>query len=122
MRHLIAVFAAIPFFAWGQANFPTDFPSGAVALEPSVVQQKLTDQVFDLTYANGQQVRVEYKQRFAYVNTANASDSGAWHVEPGKVCVAWQRFPAGCFEVRAVGDLLYAKRAINGEIVLMKMR
>jgi hypothetical protein len=40
-------------------------------------------------------------------------------VEGSQICIDWQRFPAGCFEVRAVSGALYAKRATNGEIVLM---
>lgn len=111
-----------PVLASAQAGFPTAFPDGAVVLAPEDLQKKLTGHATDMTYANGAKVRVEYKDTYAYLNVANASDSGKWRVEGSQVCIDWSRFPAGCFEVRAVGDVLYAKRATNGEIVQMPLK
>ena len=116
-----ALLCSATVLAWAQApaSFPTEFPEGAVVVEPAALQKRLTGLVTHMKYANGAQVRLEYKDTYAYVNAGNSSDSGKWRVEGSQVCIDWQRFPAGCFEVRAVGDALYAKRAINGEIVLM---
>lgn len=118
----MAAVALLPVMAWAQAAFPTEFPAGAMVMEPSAVQQRLSGKVVNMTYANGQQVRLEYKERYAYLNVGNASDTGLWRAEPGRVCIEWQRFAAGCFEVRSVGEVLYAKRATNGEIVLMNLQ
>lgn len=105
--------------AGAQAAFPTQFPQGAEAVEPEALQKMLTGQVFNLVYADGTRVRVEYTGTYAYLNVGNAQDKGKWRVEGTQVCVDWGRFPPGCFEVRQAAGALYAKRAVNGEIVLM---
>lgn len=87
---------------WAQTAFPTEFPTGAVEVDPPALQQRLTGKIMNMTYASGHQVRLEYKERFAYLNVGNASDTGLWRVEPGQVCIDWQRFAAGCFAVKAV--------------------
>lgn len=122
MKNCMVVWALVPVVALAQAAFPTEFPAGATALEPAVLQQKLTGKVVNMTYANGAKVRVEYKADYAYLNTGNASDSGKWRVEGSQVCIDWAKFSAVCFEARALGDALYAKRTANGEIVLMGMQ
>lgn len=119
MRLLITSLALSPLVCFAQGSFPTAFPDGALPLEPAVLQQKLTGKVVNLTYANGVKVRVEYKTDYAFVNTANASDNGKWHVEGSAMCFDWKRFPPGCSEVRSVGDALFLKRVTNGEIVQM---
>ncbi|MBA4256200.1 MAG: hypothetical protein C0445_10035 [Polaromonas sp.] len=123
MRRYVVVLAFFHAVAWAQyPPFPTAFPDGARVLEPAETRQWLTGKVAHMTYANGAQVRVEYKERYAFLNTGAAADSGTWRVEAGQVCIDWQRFPPGCFDVRAVGDVMYAKRATNGEIVRMELR
>jgi hypothetical protein len=105
--------------AWAQAPvaFPTEFPEGAVVMEPAALVQRLTGAVIHVKYADGTEARVEYKDTYAFLNAGNRTDSGKWRVQNSQICVDWQRSRAGCVEVRTVGDALYAKRAINGEIV-----
>ena len=122
MKLAMCLLAWVPVVALAQATFPTVFPEGATVLEPAVLQQRLTGKVVTMTYANGANVRVEYKTDYAYLNVGNATDSGKWRVDGAQVCVDWARFPTACFEARAVGDALYAKRATNGEIVLMTLQ
>lgn len=112
----------LPTLAVAQAGFPTEFPEGAVVVAPAELQKRLTGQVIHMTYANGAQVRLEYKDTYAYLNVGNASDSGKWRTEGSQVCIDWARFPAGCFEVRDVKGVLYAKRMTNGEIVAMPLK
>lgn len=121
MRTLLIGWLFAPALVLAQAGFPTEFPPGAVTVPPDDLQKKLTGRVAQMKYANGAEVRVEYRDSYAYINVGNSSDSGKWRVQATQVCIDWQRFPAGCFEVRAVGDVLYAKRATNGEIVAMPL-
>lgn len=122
MKNWMGVWALVPVVALAQAAFPTEFPAGATALEPVVLQQKLIGQVVHSVYASGAQVRVEYKADYAYLNTGNFSDSGKWRVDGSQVCIDWAKLSKACFEVRGVGEALYAKRATNGEIVLMNLQ
>lgn len=122
MKHGFSWLAFLPGLVLAQASFPTEFPAGAARLEPAELQRRLTGQVFDVTYAGGQAVRLEYREGHAYVNAGNASDSGTWRVEASSVCVEWRRFQGGCSEVRLDGEALLAKRIANGEIVRLNPR
>lgn len=122
MRSLLIGWLFAPVLALAQAGFPTEFPAGAVPVPPDDLQKKLTGRVAHMTYANGAEVRLEYKEAYAYVNSGNRSDSGKWRTEGSKLCIEWQRFPSGCSEVRTVADVLYVKRFANGEIVAMPLK
>ena len=118
---MIGCFLA-PALVCAQAGFPTEFAADAVPLQPDELQKRLTGRVAQMKYANGADVRLEFKDTYAFVNSGNNSDSGKWRVDGTKLCTEWQRFPSGCSEVRAKGDLLYVKRVMNGEIVQMVMK
>ena len=117
MRTILIGLACLPVWALAQAPFATDFPGGAAVVAADDLQKKLTGRVFQMKYANGTDVRLEFKDTYAYVNSGSSSDSGKWRTEGSKLCIEWQRFPSGCSEVRTVAEALYLKRFANGEIV-----
>ncbi|HRK38515.1 MAG TPA: hypothetical protein PK347_09005 [Burkholderiaceae bacterium] len=122
MRTLLVGFLFTPVLAFAQPTFPTEFPPGAVTLSPDDLKQKLTGNVFNMTYANGAAVRLEFKETYVYVNSGNSSDSGKWRAEGSQLCIEWQRFQSGCSDMRMVESTLYVKRITNGEIVKMVLR
>lgn len=54
---------------------------------------------------------------FAIKTSRGYRDTGKWRAEEGKVCVEMTRSAASCSDMRLVGDVLYMKRASNGEVV-----
>ena len=122
MRTLMIGLLFVPVLALAQPAFPTEFPAGAVALSSDDLQKRLTGNVIGMKYANGADVRLEFKDTYAYVNSGNSSDSGKWRVEGSQLCIDWQRFQSGCSDVRIVGNALYVKRVTNGEIVQMMQK
>ena len=121
MRILLAVLIA-PAIAFAQASFPTEWPSGAVALSPDTLRQRLVGKSFIAKSVTGPDVRTEYHDTVAYINIGSTSDSGAWRTEGSAVCNEWQKIRPACSEIRAVGEVLYVKRANNGEIMAMLLR
>ena len=111
-----------PTFALAQLWVPTVFPSEAVPLTPEALKQRLAGKAFLVRPAAGAEMRLQYQETDALINIGNSSDSGKWRVEGSSVCVDWQKFPPGCSEVRLVGDVMYTKRASNGEIVILQPR
>ena len=116
MRILLAFFFA-PTLALAQAAFPTDWPSGAQPLAADTLRQRLVGKAFVAKSVTGPDVRTEYQEAYAYINVGNANDSGTWRTEGSAVCNEWKRLRPACTEIRAVGELLYVKRANNGEIM-----
>ena len=122
MRIALAACLFAPVLALAQAGFPTEFPAGAETLQPDDLQKKLAGRVVQMKYANGADVRLEFKDAYAYVDSGRSSDSGKWRVHESQLCIDWQRFPSGCSQVRTVGDALYVKRLTNGEVVQMVLK
>ena len=119
MRAILIGLACLPMWALAQAPFATEFPDGAAVVAADDLQKRLTGRVFQMKYANGTDVRLEFKETYAYANSGSRPDSGKWRTDGSKLCIEWQRFPSGCSEVRTVADALYVKRFTNGEIVQM---
>ena len=63
-----------------------------------------------------------YRGDFAFVNIGNASDSGKWRVEGSSVCNDWRNLRPSCSEVRLLGDVMYVKRANNGEVIAVQSK
>lgn len=104
-------------FVIAQPALSTEFPAGSTSLEPAVLSKLIAGKVFKLKPANGPEIRVEYRDSWAYFNAGNASDFGRWQAEGSAICIKWTRIPPGCSEMRMVGDTLYTKRASNGEVL-----
>jgi hypothetical protein len=122
MRHALLLSLLLPTLAPAQPALQTEFPPAAAPLAPDALKQLLTGKVFTVNPASGPEMRLEYRDSYAYVNVGNRSDSGKWRVEGSAACIDWKVFPPGCSEFRLLGDVLYTKRASNGEVVVMRPR
>ncbi|WP_309680750.1 hypothetical protein [Polaromonas sp.] len=117
---IFALLLLAPCCAIAQSAFPTAFPDGATPMTAEALKQRITGKVFTIIPAAGAQMRVQYQDTYAFVNSGSFSDSGKWRVEGSSVCIDWQKIPGGCSEMRTVGDAIYTKRASNGEVVIMQ--
>jgi hypothetical protein len=122
MRHALLLCLLLPTLAPAQPALQTEFPPAATPLASEALKKLLTGRTFLITPAAGAEMRLEYRDAYAYINIGNRSDSGKWRVEGSAACIDWQVFPAGCSEVRVAGDVIYTKRASNGEVVVMRPR
>ena len=106
-----------------QQAVPTEFPPGAVSMTAEQLRSRLADRVFDAKMTDGGAWWYEYKSNGDFaMDTSRARDKGKWRTEGGKICVELQRFGSSCSEMRLVGDVLYLKRASNGEVVALRPR
>lgn len=126
MRNVLLLLACIaPLAAAAQtAPFPTEFPSGAVEMPPDDLKARLADKVFRVTRADGNHWRIQFKDNgYVFINTSSGlADDGRWRVEGSKLCSDVRRGTSGCAEVRVVGEQLYLKRSVNGEIVRYELQ
>jgi hypothetical protein len=101
-----------------------DFPPDAKPLAADALQQRLTGKVFHVERADGNHWRLQYQgSGYYFINTSRGfNDSGKWRVEDSKLCAEPQKTPAGCSETRLLGESLYVKRAVNGEVIKLEQR
>ena len=118
-RGVLLAILVTPAVAFAQASFPTQWPNGAEALSPDTLRERLVGKSFIAKSVTGPDVRTEYQDTVAFINVGTTSDSGPWRTEGSAVCNEWKKLRPACSEIRAVGDLLYVKRANNGEIMAM---
>lgn len=121
-KHLFAIVLLTPLLAIAQTAFPNDFPANAIELSPEALRGLLVGKVATSKPVNGPEVKVTYKDTYAFLNVGNLADSGKWRVEGSSVCIDWQKIKPSCGEVRAVGDAIYIKRGSNGEVVLQDLK
>jgi len=121
MQILLAI-VIMPLVALAQTSFPTEWPSGAEALSPDTLRQRLVGKSFTAKSVTGPDVRTEYQDTVAYINVGATSDFGTWRTEGSAVCNEWKKLRPACSEIRAVGEVLYVKRANNGEIMALLPR
>ena len=118
MRTFLALMLA-PAAALAQSSYPTDFPSGAEPLTQEALKHRLTGKTFVAKPTVGDEVRTEYQDTFAYINVGGTSDSGKWRIEGSSICVEWRKIRPSCSEMRLAGDVLFVKRANNGEVMAL---
>lgn len=122
MKFLGVCTAFLSLSALAQSAIPVTFPEGAIAATAQQLKTRLTDRVFGARMTNGDDWRFEYKSNgYFFLNTSRGyADSGKWQIEEGKVCAEMQKTGAACNEMRIVNDVLYLKRASNGEVVALQ--
>lgn len=119
MRLICSILVA-PTLAWAQSAAPTTFPADAVAMTPEALRERLSDKVFVAKPVSDPEIRIQYKGEFAFVNIGSASDTGKWRTEGSSVCYEWRRFTANCSQAMLLGDVVYIKRANNGEVIALQ--
>lgn len=124
MRRSISVLATALACAIGlaQTPIPLEFPPNATSVSADQLKARLTDRVYGARMSDGKDWRYEWKSNgYAFINISNGySDSGKWRVEDGKICVELTKTGSSCSDVRLLGDVLYLKRASNGEVIELK--
>ena len=109
--------ALVPLAVLAQGSFPTEFPVGSAPFEATALKEFLTGKTFSAKPVVGSEFRIQYKDSYAFFNSGTTSDSGRWRTEGSSVCNEWKTFRASCSEMRISGQVLYVKRASNGEVV-----
>jgi hypothetical protein len=121
MRILPLLFLA-PTLVLAQTAFTTDWPTGAQPLTPDLLRQRLIGKKFAAKPTTGPEVRTEYQETYTFINVGDVSDSGTWRTEGSAVCAEWRKLRPSCSEIRLVGEVLYVKRANNGEVIALLPR
>lgn len=94
-----------------------EFPADATVPPAQALAAALSEQVFRARFADGQQLRYQFKGSFLYVDTSRGSrDTGRWQVREGQLCVEFRQFPSGCADVRQNGEGLWLRRNSTGEV------
>lgn len=122
--HMLAAWLAAPALAAAQGAaapaVPTEFPPEAQALGDAALRERFSGRVLRAQPATGPGWRLEYKDTgYVFMDLTNGGrDTGRWRVEGTRLCIDFQRFPSGCNEIRALGEVLYLKRG-SGEVVAL---
>ena len=115
-----------PLMAVAQAPIHTEFPAGAVPLDPAALKQRVMGKSLGAKGSDGIEFVVQYGETHAVLNAHTPrgviQDSAPWRVEGSAICIDFLKVRGGCSEFRLVGDVLYTKRASNGEVVAMQPR
>lgn len=122
MKFFAVCTALFSLSVFAQPAVPTAFPEGAIPATAEQLKARLTDRVLAARMTNGDDWRFEYKSNgYFFLNTSRGyADSGKWRAEEGKVCADMQKSGPACSDVRIVNDVLYMKRASNGEVVALQ--
>jgi hypothetical protein len=119
MRAIVASLLLASSPAWAQA-LATEFPEGAVAVNPDALKASVSDKVFAVKASRGPAWRWQFNaDGFFFINIGNFSDSGKWSIKDSALCSEGKQIKASCNEVRAKGQELFLKRD-NGEIVKLE--
>jgi hypothetical protein len=122
----VALLAVTPLQLAAQtaADLPTAFPPGAAALGADDLKVRLAGKLFRVTRADGNHWRLQFNDNgYFFINTQSGfADDGRWRTEGSQLCTEARRGTSGCIEARLLGDQLYFKRAVNGEIVRYELQ
>jgi hypothetical protein len=120
VRSLLLVLA-LPLSVFAQTTVPMEFPDDAAPMTPEALRERIAGKVFKVVPADGNAWRLEYRANgFVYFNSRVVRDTGKWRVEGTQLCTDWQKLNGGgCGETRLKGDVVYLKRAANGEVIAL---
>jgi hypothetical protein len=124
MKYTSLCAALLSASAFAQSAVPTTFPEGAAIATAEQLNSRLAGRVYGARMTNGDVWRFEWKSNgFFFLNAGGGySDTGKWRVEDGKICAEMQKSGPACSEMRISNDVLYMKRASNGEVVALQPR
>lgn len=110
--------------ALAQGTVPTEYPADAKPVPESEIATRLSGKVYTVKTISSGNWRFEFaKNGYVYLDTESGyRDTGTWRAEGGKWCANFQKTGDSCAELYAVGEVLYYKRARNGEVVAMTVR
>lgn len=123
MKSLLSLALFFTVSASAQTAIPTEFPADAVPLSAPALTERLSGKVFHLKMADGTDWRYQFQGGFFFFNISNGhNDSGPWRIEGSSLCLNLKKSAASCSEMRFKGDLLFIKRASNGEVATLVLR
>lgn len=103
-----------------QPAIPTEFPADGVPLAAPDLTARLSEKVFSAKMADGTDWRYQFKGGYLFFNISSGySDSGTWRIEGSSLCLNPKKTAASCSEMRSKGELLFIKRASNGEVATL---
>ena len=106
-----------------QTSMPTEFPADALPLAAAELTERLSEKVLFAKMTDGAEWRYQFKGGYFYLNVSTGySDDGPWHIDGTKLCVKLRKTAASCSEMRSKGELLFVKRASNGEVATLRLR
>lgn len=115
---LTASLCVLGVSATAQTPSATTFPPDAAPVTADALRQRLVGQSFTAKMSNGNQMRLQFREDFVYVNSGPTNDSGRWRTDGGQLCIDWNRIPgSGCSQARMVGNVVYITRVSNGEVM-----
>lgn len=124
MKRVPLIFLLAPAIVLAQASFPTEFPEGAIPVEPEMLRQRLSGNTFSVKPIAGSEYQIQYRATYAYLRIFHPGKafycSGPWRVEGSVACADYAHSKNECSEFRIVGDVLYTKVIGNGEVVAMR--
>jgi hypothetical protein len=124
MKRASLVFLLAPAIGMAQGSFPTEFPDGAVRLEPEMLKQRLAGKTFNVKPTSSPAYRIQYQPAYAFLHVyypgKTFSCSGPWRVEGSVACADYAKDKNQCSEFRLADDVLYTKVIGNGEVVAIK--
>lgn len=105
--------------AYAQPAAPVqDFPADATVPTIQALESALSEQVFRARFADGQQLRYQFKGGFLYIDTSRGGrDTGRWQPRKGQLCFEFRQFPSGCADVRQNGEGIWLRRTSTGEVI-----
>ena len=123
MKSLLSLALFYTVSAIAQTAIPTEFPADAVPVPAPVLTERLSGKVFVAKMADGTDWRYQFQGGFLFFNIGNGySDSGPWRIEGSSLCLAPKKTAPSCSEMRSKGELLFIKRASNGEVATLVLR
>ena len=106
-----------------QPAIPTEFPADGVPLAAPDLTARLSEKVFVAKMTDGTDWRYQFKGGYLFFNVSSGySDSGTWRIEGSNLCLNPKKTAASCSEMRSKGELLFIKRASNGEVATLVQR
>jgi hypothetical protein len=100
------------------------YPEGSVPVTGESISSRLAGKVYSVKPVDGSTWRLEFQTGGGlFLDTDRGyRDYGTWRVEGDKWCAELRKTGLSCSELRQMGEVLYYKRASNGEVVPMKLR
>jgi hypothetical protein len=100
------------------------FPERSTPVTGDLIKERLAGKVFSVKPADGSTWRLEFKTSGdLFLDTDRGyRDYGTWRVEGNNWCADLRKTGVSCSELRQLEEVLYYKRASNGEVVAMTLR
>ena len=123
MKYFISLALLYTASVAAQPAIPTEFPADAVPLAAPDLTARLGEKVFFAKMTDGTDWRYQFKGGYLFFNISSGySDNGTWRIEGSSLCLNPKKTVASCSEMRSKGELLFIKRASNGEVATLVQR